>query len=419
MIPRLSPALVLLVFVRQRAWAFTGMVPSVQQQPHHSDQQYRIRPLYAVIYGADGKIVKEEENQDNDKTDLPLHVLYGIQAEVDAATLARVACAFAPPEHQNLQLEDVKQAILVAVRSTSLDIALSLVASFEESNQQLLQVLVTVPFSPAPSDNMIEIEQHIMEQIRQLDAKAVKRLDVKGGKPAQASLFVMSELTEEPTMDVMCAVDWWTTVPPLKTFLRDECASFKDLLNTGTDFQRELQMLAQQQLKQSNLQRVQVASIGTSGVWLKAAVLQKDKDEKAAILDVPIQFLDQKEAATADDLRESVLNLVELVENLPLVEPAKEPERAMAANEEPAKPMSKAKKEEPAEPVPVAAKAEPSPAEKETTTKPRVLSKEERVAQARQQPKSPKEEAELAAKYAAIEDLGERAYTILVDLGMI
>jgi NADH dehydrogenase/NADH:ubiquinone oxidoreductase subunit G len=220
-------------------------------------------------------------------------------------------------------------------------------------------------------------------------------------------------------MDVMYAVDWWTTVPPLKTFLRDECASFKDLLNTGTDFQRELQMLAQQQLKQSNLQRVQVASIGTSGVWLKAAVLQKDKDEKAAILDVPIQFLDQKEAATADDLRESVLNLVELVENLPLVEPAKEPERAMAANEEPAKPMSKAKKEEPAEPVPVAAKAEPSPAEKETTTKPRVLSKEERVAQARQQPKSPKEEAELAAKYAAIEDLGERAYTILVDLGMI
>lgn len=38
---------------------------------------------------------------------------------------------------------------------------------------------------------------------------------------------------------------------------------------------------------------------------------------------------------------------------------------------------------------------------------------------ARRQPKSPAEEKKLQEKYASIEDLGERAYTILVDLGMI
>jgi hypothetical protein len=38
---------------------------------------------------------------------------------------------------------------------------------------------------------------------------------------------------------------------------------------------------------------------------------------------------------------------------------------------------------------------------------------------AREQPKSPTEEAELAAKYARIDDVGERAFQILIDLGMV
>jgi hypothetical protein len=125
---------------------------------------------------------------------------------------------------------------------------------------------------------MKEIEHHIMEQIQQLDAKAVKGLDPKVGrekKPVQALLVVFLELTKDPTMDVMYAVDLWTAVPPLKTLLRDECALFKALLNTGTDFQRGLRKLARRQLKQGNLQQVRVASIGTSGVWLKGTRMKR------------------------------------------------------------------------------------------------------------------------------------------------
>ena len=39
--------------------------------------------------------------------------------------------------------------------------------------------------------------------------------------------------------------------------------------------------------------------------------------------------------------------------------------------------------------------------------------------QARSQPKSSTEEAQIAAKYASISDVGERAFQILVDLGMV
>ena len=39
--------------------------------------------------------------------------------------------------------------------------------------------------------------------------------------------------------------------------------------------------------------------------------------------------------------------------------------------------------------------------------------------QARSQPKSPSEEKKLQRKYAAIPELGDRAYQILVDLGMV
>lgn len=41
------------------------------------------------------------------------------------------------------------------------------------------------------------------------------------------------------------------------------------------------------------------------------------------------------------------------------------------------------------------------------------------VAEARRQPKSAEEEAQLAAKYAQIEDLGDRVFAILKDLGMV
>jgi hypothetical protein len=47
-----------------------------------------------------------------------------------------------------------------------------------------------------------------------------------------------------------------------------------------------------------------------------------------------------------------------------------------------------------------------------------VLSQKQ-IAEARQQPKPPKVEAALRERYAAIPDIGDRAYQILLDLGMV
>ena len=51
--------------------------------------------------------------------------------------------------------------------------------------------------------------------------------------------------------------------------------------------------------------------------------------------------------------------------------------------------------------------------------KQRKIEEEAKMMDLRIQPKSPKVEAKVADKYNSIEDLGERAYAILKDLGMI
>jgi hypothetical protein len=116
-------------------------------------------------------------------------------------------------EQRNIQLEDVKQAILAASQSTSLDIALSLVASFNESNQQLLHVLVTVLFLPATSNKMKEIEHHIMEQIQQLEQRQsrdlIPRLEEKRNQCKHCLLSCWNSPRIPPWMSCML----WTCGP--------------------------------------------------------------------------------------------------------------------------------------------------------------------------------------------------------------
>lgn len=45
--------------------------------------------------------------------------------------------------------------------------------------------------------------------------------------------------------------------------------------------------------------------------------------------------------------------------------------------------------------------------------------REQAIIEARKQPKSPEEEKALATKYGGIDDLGERAFAILTDLGIV
>ena len=130
---------------------------------------------------------------------------------------------------------------------------------------------------------------------------------------------------------------------------------------------------------------------------------------------MPIRF--PGEVSTIDDLREAVLTLVESIE-----EPQPAPVEVVTVADEEAPEMDST----PVEPT-LSRSAEPEPepiakepeASSETVTSNEDASSQHSSADARKQPKSPEEEAKLAAKYAAIEDVGERAFTILKDLGMV
>jgi hypothetical protein len=208
--------------------------------------------------------------------------------------------------------------------------------------------------------------------------------------------------------------EWWT-IPGINMMLAEECKTLKKLLNSG-EFEMELRALCAQQLqnsssdKKSPIQRARVAAIGPSGIFLRA-VLDRKHD---TVVDVPIRFV-SGEQTTAEDLRESVLTIMDSVEypvpSLPLEDISVPVEDVVvtASSEEDTEGVSQ---EEQSVVVKQFKEAMSAGEEKPTLSA-------EAIKDRRRQPKSSDVEAKLAAKYAAIEDIGERAYTILKDLAMI
>jgi hypothetical protein len=377
--------------------------------------------LGAVVYGQDGKIVKDSE-QKEDMTNAFVEISSTIQqsvlSKIDNALLTRLACAFAPPPHDHLLPHRIVSASLEQINAQQCSIAVAVPTgdsgTSNSSGEQLLaQILVPVAFHEeidTNSQDEKDVVESVVQRMQQLDSMATDRLvqrekqqqsrDQQGVAPVQQQKQ-SQELMEEPL-----AVDWpsWWTVPQLKIMLVEECNTLKSLLNEA-DFANDLIALCKVHYDtKSPIRQAKAASIGTSGIFLRAVV-----DDN--LVDVPIPF-PGGEARTSDDLRESVLTMIETVE-APV--PAVPAEEKVESVKEPAKPAEiVAMEEETTEPVAAVEDKEEAPQEA-----PKEATREEKVAEARRQPKSPQEESKLAAKYAAIEDVGERAFTILKDLYMI
>jgi len=374
--------------------------------------------LGAVVYGQDGKIVKDSE-QKEDTTNALVEVSSSIQqsvlSEIDNALLIRLACAFAPPPHDHLLPHQIVSASLEQINARQCSIAVAVPTgdsgtSHSSGEQLLAQILVPVAFQAVihtNSQNEKDVVESVVQQMHQLDAVATERLlqrekqqesrDQQGLAPVQQQQQ-SQELMEEPL-----AVDWpsWWTVPQLKIMLVEECKTLKSLLNEA-NFANDLIALCKVHYDtKSPIRQAKVASIGTSGIFLRAVL-----DDN--LVDIPIPF-PGGEATSSDDLRESVLTMIETVE-APV--PAEEKFESV---KEPAKTTEIVAKEE-GTPEPVAAVEDKEEAPQEA---PKEATREEKVAEARRQPKLPQEESKLAAKYAAIEDVGERAFTILKDLYML
>jgi hypothetical protein len=223
--------------------------------------------------------------------------------------------------------------------------------------------------------------------------------------------------------------------------MENECSSMKDLLNED-DFATDISTLFQSRYSHGSSKgavriiKASVASVGPSGLFLRAYLERCGNDhvrpERYFLAELSIPF--DREATSRDMLRSSILDLVETAASYPVAEEASSVDTVEATvhvEEEKSETTSisteteidyqqylfhksllearlhmekKASPKLEATTIPEASK----------TYKSHVIQKKTVTKISRQY-----DSDALAQKYAQIEDIGERAYTILKDLGMV
>jgi hypothetical protein len=495
--------------------------------------------LHARVYRPDGSVVGDDvfDNPDNGAKPVDEDLLESLRAAVgDPSIWNLIACAFATPPHDSLTPEMVRDAVPVGFSDSSIDIAVAVPASVEggaanAAANQLVRVLVKVGFPRAwaiPQDSTNdETIFALVGQIRILEGFARDRLSQKcpsngGASPNDQRYYEKmvieqrwsERLAEEPPAFGSDLPDWWTAIAPpfASPELMDEAKLLKKLLNED-EFEDELRALFVEHIESGKrshplVLRVAVASIGTSGLFLRArlatatedlaaATSSEDEsdDSEAEILSITtVPYSNPPvEAKTAGELREGVLLLIESVDPMPMpvrpqataVSEESEGDTITPFNEQVMEMFNEVELENEAttaldgdtkdddNETTVTANGEVDDVatleaddslsqgedtldgdtkedEKETTvtkmgegdnaakpetddlssqTKDTKTSEESTTEKSStsekaqgalsKQPRPPDEEAKLAAKYAAIEDLGERAFAILCDLGMV
>jgi hypothetical protein len=497
--------------------------------------------LHARVYCPDGSVVGDDvfDNPDNGAKPVDEDLLESLKASVgDPSVWNMIACAFAPPPHNTLTPEVVRDAVPVGFSDSSIDIAVAVPASMEmgaanASANQLVRVLVKVGFPQAwaiPQDSTNdETIFALVGQIRILEGFARDRLSQRrtsssGASPHDPGYYEkmvieqrwQERLEEEPPVSGSDLPEWWTAIaPPFASLeLMDEAKLLKKLLNED-EFEDDLRAVFVEHSESSKIShplvlRVAVASIGSSGLFLRArlaaatvepvaaAAASSSEDgnddseaEIVAITAVPYSN-PPRETKTAGELREGVLLLIESVDPMPMpvrpqataVSEESEADTITPFNEQVMEMFTELENETSTtldgdtkddKETTVTAKGEVDDVatpeadnsssqaedtldgdtkddEKETTgtakgeveddvvtpeaddsssqtedtetseesTSEKSSTSEKALgALSKQQPRPPDEEAKLAAKYAAIEDLGERAFAILRDLGMV
>mmetsp|Transcript_7489 Transcript_7489/g.18357 ORF Transcript_7489/g.18357 Transcript_7489/m.18357 type:complete len:489 (+) Transcript_7489:60-1526(+) len=435
--------------------------------------------VQALVYGADGSVVGDDVFENPDDKGIDDNLLDALKTAVADPTVWNIiACAFAPPPHDKLTPELVQNANPVGVTENSIDIAVAVPASEQgvAAANQLVQILVTVSFPQAwalPKNAFHDAKvEALLGQVRVLEGLAEARLSQQRNSsfpsrddPDYYEKMLIEQkwqrrLEEEIFSDSF--PEWWTAIePPFSPLeFREEAALLKKLLNED-EFEDELRALFVEHGKISSnsplVYRASVSSVGSSGLFLKARVaresdVNKKQKETEILASAAIPYSNPpKEVRTTGELREGVLVLVESVTPMPMpaipqakpdsiesdgetitpfneqvVEMVTERERETAEMEDN---ESKDDEEETTQTTEEDTEQEPevgSPPEATIESETKATSSEEssgpekvRDTLSRQQPLPPEEEAKLAAKYAAIEDLGERAFAILRDLGMV
>lgn len=491
----IAVAIALIVGGATDSFGFIPTTISGKKLPHpqHQGLSRSILPspssaLPALVYGADGKVVGDDVFDNPDETakamqasqDNDASLLESLKTSVgDPIVWSKIACAFAPPPHNKLTPETVRDAVPVGLSTGAIDIAVAVPASVEggaanAAANQLVRVLVRVGFLQAwvvdgnssTNNNNSETVTALVEQVKILEAHAEDLLSqrISSGPskddPGYYENLVIEQrrlerLQEEPSFSEKEDLpDWWISItPPFSSLeLVDEAKLLKGLLNED-EFEDDLRALfvresGNSESKDNSLVlRAAVASIGSSGLFLKARVAtvqnnESENDEAEIVATATIPYGNPPmETKTVGELRDGVLTLVESVVPMPMpVRPQATAVSKEESGDETITPFNEQvmemvnKLDEKTATISdgvVEKNAEKESSETEeddvdleevktiTPEKSSMVSEISPGASRTQQPRPPDEEAKLAAKYAAIENLGERAFAILRDLGMV
>ena len=276
----------------------------------------------AIIYGGDDsdsiKYVEEEEQFSQKAPSFPIEWIESLAARCPPEWLVRIACAMAPPPHNHLHPSDAVSAHLVNVYETGAEIALG-VSTGEDGGA--VTILVPISFDGTPCDT----EDKAILQLARLDARAQNSILEQEQSSSQASSFgeqlqrrrLIQELQEEPAnLDLP---DWWTW-PELNRMLDDECALLKSMLNEE-DFASDIATLFQQNYHHDKPEEVVlvikacVGSVGPFGILMRAyCEIQNDDDGSTCfgVKELALQF--DKEVKSRDMMRSSVLKLIDSAE---------------------------------------------------------------------------------------------------------
>jgi len=418
--------------------------------------------LSALIYGADGKLVKDEEvvmaKDDGDASSSSL--LQSLMKSVSTASLARVASAFAP-QLQQLEPQQLTSVAIVRVDAQHVELAVSVPSDahddYNSPVRTCVQLLVPVALPNPCSSKTIDdsgdtdwLTECILKNLQQLDELAEKRLEQRQREQEQQEhlQLLLPQLRNWPDED--CNIPTWWIVAP--SDLSAECDHLKSLLNED-EFMDELRQLAVGTMSTDEVEKpprsiavAQVATIGPAGLLLRMVDCTTNVPNDDDIVNVFVAF--DQPVSTAEELRNNVLDRVEQASSFtvetPLQTTLDDDEKKTgirSSDKEQRSQDEELLKEEEEEDHNLQLSRETENAtihnveeEMAESVQPAIdktsdeairvefASNQEftRVTQkARQQPKEPKEEARLAQRYASISDVGERAFAILKDLYMI
>ena len=272
----------------------------------------------AIVYGEDGQIEKNEEAESSSvpSSSLNAELVTALTSRLDRQALIRIACAFAPPPHNNLHPSNTADARLASISPLGAEIAVSVIAG--DDSASVVQILIPIDF---PTKCYGESEDCFVENFETLDVQA--SLQIADSERKEDMLFetdaqqrLLQSLKEEPP--VIDLPNWWTFVG-LNRGLEQECSSLKNLLNED-DFAEDINALflsryadTKKDLSMIRLIKASIALVGPSGVSMKAYLERqgdiKNESERYVLADLSIQF--EKEASSSDMLRSSILDLVE------------------------------------------------------------------------------------------------------------